>query len=60
MSKIYALDGDKDNAEETLLQAIDNYGEDGNLYYMLAKVAEKFEDTEGYKKYLNDHKNIIE
>ena len=54
MSKIYTLEGDRDNAEEILLQAIDNYGEDGNLYYMLAKVAQRFEDTESYKKYLND------
>ena len=54
MAKIYSSLGDGDNAEEMLLQAIDNYGEDGNIYYMLGKVAQKFGDSEKYKNYLNE------
>ena len=54
ISKIYTVLGDADNAEEILLQAIDNCGENGNIYYMLGKIAEKFGDNVKYRNYLNE------
>ena len=54
MSKIYAIKEDWANAEEILLQAIDNCGENGDIYYMLGKVAEKYGDNDKYKNYLNE------